>query len=376
MAIPRPRPSLRSALAAAVLPLAACMLAAAPRADAPPPAADAAPRAVRVAVFPDPPFAMQDAAGRWTGFSMMVLDAAAADARLVLEMQPCNSLQELFRAVADGKADIGAGNTFVTLAHLDAVDFTQPTLDGGLRVMVPSERSHSFGRIWDGLVGGGHVAVIAWGAAITVAVSVVLVAVLRRVDREFTRHWHEGFAEALYHVVSVTVTGKTSYKGSIAPGWVGRLVAAAWLVFGVASVAYVTSSLSSVMTATALRSSIHGPADLRGRKVGTLDGSVGDRYCAEHGIDVVRFRAVDEAAAALAAREVDAVVADAQSLEWFDTSHPDVPVDVVGELFERRHYGFPVHRGDDDLRRRVDAAILSLREGGGLDRIRVRWFGH
>lgn len=372
---------LRNALAAGVFLLAARTLAAAPLAavppaDAPPPATEVAPRAVRVAVFADPPFAMQDAAGRWTGFSMMVLDAAAVDARLVLEVQPYASLQDLFRAVAAGKADIGVGNTFVTLAHLDAVDFTQPTLDGGLRVMVPSERSHSFRRIWDGLVGGGHVAVVAWGAAITVAVSIVLVAVLRRLDREFTRHWHEGFAEAFYHVVSVTVTGKTSYKGNIAPGWVSRLLAAAWLVFGVASVAYVTSSLTSVMTATALKSSIHGPADLRGRKVGTLDGSVGDRYCAERGIDVVRFRAVDEAASALAARQVDAVVADAQSLEWFDTSHPDIRVEVVGELFERRHYGFPVHRGDDDLRRRVDAAILSLREGGGLDRIRARWFGH
>jgi ABC-type amino acid transport substrate-binding protein len=327
-------------------------------------------------VFVDQPFAFQEPSGRWMGFSVLLLDAAAVDAHLVLNMQPCASIQELFDKVASGEADIGVGNTMVTAARLEVVDFTQPTLDGGLRVMVPSEGSHSVARLWSGLVRDGHVRVIAWGAAITAVVSTVLVVGLRRFDREFTKRWHEGFAEAFYHVVSVTMTGKTSYKGSIAPGWIARLVAALWLVFGVASVAYLTSSLTSVMTSESIKSHVGGPRDLAGKKVGTLHGSVGDRYCAEHRIDVQRFATVEAAAGALVAREVDAVVADAQSLEYFDTSHPDVAVTVVGETFERRHYAFPVRRGDDDLRRRVDAAILSLRESGTLDRIRARWFGH
>ena len=148
-----------------------------------------------------------------------------------------------------------------------------------------------------------------------------MVAVLRRIDREFTPHLHEGLAESFYHVVSITMTGKTSYKGNVAPGWVGKIVAATWLVFGVTTVAYLTSSLSSVMTANAMRSRIDGQHDLKGKRVGTLQGSVGERYCALPGIDVVRFPTVDAAAEALAARGVDAVVADAQSLEYFATTH-------------------------------------------------------
>ena len=335
-----------------------------------------APRTVRVAVFPEPPFASQDPSGRWVGFSMLLLDIAAVDARLALEVQPCASLEELYRSLAEGRADVGAGSTLVTAARLEQADFSQATLAGGLRVMVPSTRSGSLRRVWHGLVDDGHVKVVAWGALVTVAISAVLVWVLRRADPEFTQHWHEGFAETFYHVVSVTVTGKTSYKGRLAPGWIGRLFAAVWLVFGVATVAYVTSSLSSVMTASALRSSISGPGDLKGRTIGTLEGGVGDRYCAEHGLDVVRFATVEAAAAALAAKQVDAVVADAQLLEYYDTSHPEVPVSVVGETFERRFHAFPVRIGDDDLRRRLDRSISSLRENGSLDRIRARWFGH
>lgn len=346
---------------------------AAARATAPP---DSPPRTVRVAVFPDAPFAMHEPSGRWDGFAAVLLQAAATPAHLVLEFHECGSLDELFDEVAAGKADIGLGNTLVTSPRLAHVAFTQPILDGGLKVMVPSDHSHTLARLWEGMVGDGHVRIVAWGALITVVLSFVAVFVLRRHDSEFTPHLHEGFAESFYHVVSITMTGKTSYKGKIAPGWIGKIVAALWLVFGVATVAYVTSSLTSVMTANTINSRINGPHDLRGKTVGTLKGSVGERYCALHGLDVVPFPSVDAAATALAAKQFDAVVADAQSLEYFDTSHPDVPVATVGELFERRHYALAVRAGDDDLLRRLNIAIVSLREDGALDRIRSRWFGH
>lgn len=333
-------------------------------------------RTVRVAIFPDAPFAVHEASGRWDGFAAVVLQAAAAQAHLNLEFHECASLNELFEEVAGGKADIGAGNLLVTSARLSRVAFTQPTLDGGLKVMVPTDRSHSVASLWDGLVDDGHVRVVAWGAVITLALTLVVVAVLRRIDRDFTPHLHEGLAESFYHVVAITMTGKTSYKGNVAPGWVGKIVAATWLVFGVTTVAYLTSSLSSVMTANAMKSRIDGQRDLKGKRVGTLQGSVGERYCALHGIDVVRFPTVDAAAEALAARGVDAVVADAQSLEYFDTSHPDVPVATVGEMFERRHFAFAVRPGDDELLRRLNMAIVSLREDGALDHVRTRWFGH
>jgi ABC-type amino acid transport substrate-binding protein len=333
-------------------------------------------RTVRVAIFPDAPFAVHEASGRWDGFAAVVLQAAAAQAHLNLEFHECASLNELFEEVAGGKADVGAGNLLVTSARLSRVAFTQPILDGGLKVMVPTDRSHSVASLWDGLVDDGHVRVVAWGAVITLALTLVVVAVLRRIDRDFTPHLHEGLAESFYHVVAITMTGKTSYKGNVAPGWVGKIIAATWLVFGVTTVAYLTSSLSSVMTANAMKSRIDGQRDLKGKRVGTLQGSVGERYCALHGIDVVRFPTVDAAAEALAARGVDAVVADAQSLEYFDTSHPDVPVATVGEMFERRHFAFAVRPGDDDLLRRLNTAIVSLREDGALDHVRTRWFGH
>ncbi len=355
---------------AAPIAFAAC-LAPFQAAPAVPPAAS-----LRVGLVLDPPFAERTADGRIDGFSVGIADAVAVRSRMVPEYRVYGSLEELYRAVAAGEVDVGAGNTLATSARRATVAFTQPVMEGGLRVMVPSDRRHTFARLWKGLVDDGHVAVVAWGAAITVACSLLLALALRRIDREFTRHWHEGFSEALYHVVSVTMTGKTSYRGNVAPAWVGRIFAAMWLVFGVASVAYLTSSLTSVMSASAAGHAVNGPKDLKGKAVATLRGGVGDRYCAEHGLDVVRFGSIDEAAAAVGARTVDALVADAASLEYFDTSHPDVPVTVVGEAFQPRHFAMAVRPDDAGLARAVDVAVLGMREDGSLDALRHRWFGH
>lgn len=349
-----------------------------PRAPAPSAAAvqrELPSRTVRVAVFVDAPFAMRESSGRWDGFAAVAMQGAAIPAHLVLDFRECSSLEQLFSDVESGTADIGIGNTLVTSDRLSRVAFTQPILDGGLKVMVPSDHSHSLGRLWEGLVSDGHVRVMASGALITLALSVAVALVLRRIDREFTPHMHEGLAESFYHVISVTMTGKTSYKGKAAPGWIGKIVAALWLVFGVATVAYLTSSLSSVMTANTLHARINGPLDLHGRRIGTLKGSVGERYCAQHGLDTASFDSVDAAADALVAREIDAVVADALSLEYFDTSHPGVAVTTVGGIFEQRQYAFAVRPDDDELLRRLNVAILELREDGALDRLRSRWFG-
>ena len=339
-------------------------------------AAPAAPRIVRVGVCEVPPFAEPDAALKWKGFAVVIFEAAAIQLQMIPEFRQYANINDLMSAVEKGEVEAGIGNTMVTSKRLTQVDFSQPILDGGLRVMVPSDRTHTFRRLWTGLVEDGHVQVLFWGVVGMLVLSVVVMVALRRLDREFSQHWHEGFAEAMYHVVSVTMTGKTSYKGKIGPSWLGRVVATVWMIFGVASVAYVTSSITSVMTADTISDAVHGPKDLPGRTVGVLTGSVGARYCAEHGIDVVTYDTLDEAARALADRATDAVVSDAQSLEYYDVSHPEVNVAVVGEMFERRHYAFPINRAAEDLRRRLDVVLVGLREDGMLEQIRRRSFGH
>ena len=334
------------------------------------------PRAITVGVFNTEPFAIPDTAMKWTGYAVVMFEASSIHARVVPEFREYASADALIDAVASGEVDAGVGNTLVTSDRLERVDFSQPFLDAGLRVMVSSEKSSSFFRLIDGLVEGGHARLFAWGIVGALGLTVAVSLLLRRYDREFTPHLHEGLAESFHHVVSVAVTGKTSYKGGVVPPWIGRIVAAIWLLFGLATVAYLTSTVTSVMTADVMHRQINGPNDLRGKTVGIVDQSGGDTYCSEQKLDVVRFKKFADAVQAMSEHRVDAVVGDASILEYYDLKHPEVKIAVVGELFQRRHFGFAFHRDGTNLREKFDIAILALRENGTLDQIRQRWFGH
>ena len=74
-------------------------------------------RTVRVAIFPDAPFAVHEASGRWDGFAAVVLQAAAAQAHLNLEFHECASLNELFEEVAGGTADKPVGLVYIAVSN-------------------------------------------------------------------------------------------------------------------------------------------------------------------------------------------------------------------------------------------------------------------
>ena len=265
-----------------------------------------APRAIKVGVLSTEPFAIPDTAMKWTGYAVVMFEASSIHARVVPEFREYASANALIDAVASGEVDAGVGNTLVTSERLERVDFSQPFLDAGLRVMVPSEKSSSFFRVIDGLVEGGHARMLAWCFAGALGLTIAVSLLLRRFDRDFTPHLHEGLAESFHHVVSVAVTGKTSYKGGVVPPWIGRIVAAIWLLFGLATVAYLTSTVTSVMTVDVLHRQINGPKDLRGKTIGIVAEIGGDTYCSEQKLDVVRFKTLEAAAQAIMEHQIDA----------------------------------------------------------------------
>lgn len=366
--------TLRRTLPSFVLLVALALLPAlAARAQAPVaagPGGSAAP--IRAAVFGDEPFVMRGTDGTYTGFAIDLWDMIGTRLGRRTELVPFTDFNAMLAAVKSGTVDVAVVDLFVTSDRAQVMDFTQPIADGGLRIMVHERRQNTLGRLVHGMWHGGHLVVLGWGLLAAIALSIPVVMVLRRVDPAFTPHWHEGFAEAFYHVMSVAMTGKTSYKS--ATGWLSRIFAAIWMVFGVTTVAYVTSSLSSVMTTNALHQEIHGTTDLVGKAVGVITGTVGERYASEHHLDVHPYNGLDGAVNDLVAQRIDAIVFNAPELEYYDTKHPELPITEVGPVFERLNCAFALPLGSP-LRRQADIELLRLQESGEVARLRTRYFG-
>ncbi|MEJ0015490.1 MAG: transporter substrate-binding domain-containing protein [Acetobacteraceae bacterium] len=329
------------------------------------------PTQVKAVIYVAPPF-VQKAADGYTGFTWDLWRQIADDLNLTYELQTANTVADALRLVREGKVDIAVADLSITADRFQVMDFSQPYFDAGLRIMIDEDRHASLRNLIGDLRQGGHLRVYAWIGVFILIGTIVLTLVDRRWHPEFPHEWGSGLAESFYHVMSVATSGSTSHRNLF--GAFGTALGALWLACGVAVVAYITSSITSVMTASTIAHQINGPADLGGKRVGALIGSVGESYCRAAMLDVQSFDTMEQAVEALLKGQVTAIVRDAPVLEWFDTAHPELPVTVVGPVFKAEKYGFALPSGSP-LTRPVSEAILRLKDSGALEALRMRYFG-
>jgi ABC-type amino acid transport substrate-binding protein len=326
---------------------------------------------VIVGVYLNEPFVTKSG-DDYQGFCIDLWKAIAADLGLTFDIVPYDKLSELLKATAEDKVDVAVANTSITGERLKFVDFSQPFLQGGMQIMVDEKRGTSFAKLWNGLRDSGHLKVFGFGIAIILIGTVLLTLGERHWNKEFHPDWGNGLAESFYHVMSIAMTGKSSHKGL--PGPFGKILAAVWLAFGVGVVAYITSSVTSVMTVNRLQGMINGPQDLPSHHVGAIRGTLSEQYCNGENLNTTLYNTVPDAVQGLLHHEIEAFVFDAMVLQWYDNAHPELPITEVGPLFLKKGYGFalPVK---SFLRHPINESLLKQQESGFIDTLRKHYFG-
>lgn len=327
---------------------------------------------LRVGVYEHPPFVMARDGG-YTGMAIDLWNDLAATLHLRVEYVGFQTLRDLVNAVSVNQVDVAVTNLTITRDRAERIDFTHPWFDAGLRVMTRDTHGTGFWGLLNGLEQSGHLRAYGWIALVILAATILLTLFDRRFDENFPRRWRDGLAESFYTVMSVATSGKSPTRQNLF-GWVGRFWQGLWLVCGIAVLAYVTSSVTSVMTTLSLAGQINSVADLPGRPVGAFTGSVSEDYARNNGLNLRSFANIDEAVDALVDQRVDAIIGDAPVLEYYAASHPDRAVSVVGAIFEPDKYGFalPLHHR---LTRQLSVEIIGAHERGQLAEIRERYFG-
>lgn len=326
---------------------------------------------VRVGVYVSPPFVMRDGSGRYSGMAIDLWEGAATRLDWQFEYVEKSTFGDLMDAVAANELDVAVTNLTVTQKRAERIDFTHPWYDAGLRVMI-SDDSSGHGRLWTALYESGHMRTYAGLAVLMVMATLLLTFFDRRYDAEFSRKWGEGFAESFYHVVSVATSGKTTRKKMF--GAIGRVLAAVWMMCGVALIAYITSSITSVMTTTSLTRAVNGVGDLPGKTIGVLTGSTAENFAGSMQFDFRQHPNIEGAVQALSHHAIVAVVADAPVLEYYAHTRRGEGVSVVGNIFSPQKYAFGVRRGSG-LAKPLTVELLGMHESGKTDEIRSKYFG-
>lgn len=324
---------------------------------------------LRVATAPIAPFVLPNT-DPLSGFSIDLWTEVAGRLHVDFAWQLVPHT-DLLAAVERGDADVAIAAIAMTPEREKRVDFSHPYLDSGLQIIVRAERE---GRLLDAFHSIPWAAI---GQLFFVAILIVLVLgnVLWLIERHgnprFRKNYLPAIGEGLWGAMLIIATGEHGDRD--APGVIKRiLVVATWLL-GIVLIAQLTATVTSSQTVARLQSEIRGPSDLPGKRIATVPGTVAADYLTQLGLPYAEVTSADQGYTMLMQGQVEAIVYDAPTLQYWAAKRGNGALQVVGPIFRPEKYGIAVSRGSP-LRKQINEALLTLFENGRYEEIYTKWF--
>ncbi|MDS4020036.1 MAG: transporter substrate-binding domain-containing protein [Candidatus Competibacter sp.] len=327
---------------------------------------------MRVVTGQIPPFVFKQG-DALTGFSIDLWNALAQrlKADFSLTELGLHSESKQLQAVQRGDAELAISAITMTVEREQQVDFTLPYFDSGLQIIVRSQDSDPFLTMIEALLSPAIGQILVAALLIVVLLAHVLWLVERRGNPFFQKGYLAGIVEGLWGVMLIIATGEHGDRE--APSGVKRLTVALMWLLGVVLIAQFTATVTSSLTVQQLQSSIQGPDDLPGKTIGTVPGSIAADYLTQHGLSYTAINNADEGYNLLMRGQVQAIVYEAPTLQYWAARRGNGALQVVGPIFRPEKYGIAVASGSP-LRKSVNQALLTMYADGSYEEIYRKWF--
>ncbi len=276
-------------------------------------------------------------------------------------------VNSLLDAVHSGKADLGVSAISITADRDKSYDFSQPMLGAGLQILVRGKSDQGAPNPLQGLMR----LLLSPVVLVWLGIAGVLIIIPAHIVWLLERRTPNGIIpDPNYFPGIFTPCGgpqglsrrrRTRCPANGSRAWSPIL----WMFTGVVFVAYYTAQLTATLTVEQIHGDINGPDDLPGKRVATTQGSTAAAYLKEQHARVQEFETIEAAYQALLANSVDAVVFDAPVILYFAEHDGKGRVETAGTVFRKEDYGIVFAEGSP-LRKKVDGALLELRENGIL----------
>ncbi len=332
-------------------------------------------QSVTVAIHPLEPFVMQTSDGELTGFSIDLWNEIAKQLGRPTDYLDTGDVRGQLAAVADGRADVAVGGISLTSEREQSFDFSQPTLDAGLQIIVPVAHTRpsvpGLGGYLDLLLSRTMLIWLAAAVVITVIPAHIFWLVERRSAQPVVaRSYLPGIVQSFGWGIG-SLVGKNSAS---ATKTMTKALAILWGFAGIVFVAFYSANLSATLTVAKLDAKVNGPADLYGKSVATVEGTTAADFLRGMGIDATETRTIEDSYHLLREEDYDAVVFDAPVLRYYVAHRGEGVAVVAGPVFQEEDQGF-VLSVNSALRKPVNQALFRLREDGTYTLIKEKWFG-
>jgi polar amino acid transport system substrate-binding protein len=318
-----------------------------------------------------PPFVLQGADG-YEGFSVDLWTELAKRVGVTFDWKKTDNVKAILATVEAKEAQVGIAAISITAAREQQFDFSQPMFESGLQVMVASEddAGFSFRQLLGYFTQGAMPYLLGiLGLLILIPGHAVWMAERHHAEPAFSKSYFPGIFQAMAWALSAAAGQQNGDPRS----GLGRFMSVAAIFVSLLFLTYWQAELTSSFTVQQLQGDISGPDDLPGKLVGTTTGSTSAAYLKTKQARVEEFQSIDAAFAALEMHKLDAVVFDAPVLLYHAATSGRGKVRVVGPIFKRENYGILFPRGSD-LRKRINEALLTMREDGTYDTLYNKWF--
>lgn len=140
------------------------------------------------------------------------------------------------------------------------------------------------------------------------------------------------------------------------------------------SKAYYKSGLSIVVKEN--NDTIKSIKDLEGKRIAVQAATTGaDMAKSIQGAKITQFDRVTDALMEVKKGSADAVINDHPVNQYYLTQETGKGLKIVGELLSSEYYGIAVPKGKDELLKKINDALVKLKQNGTYDQIYKKWFG-
>lgn len=329
---------------------------------------------LKVAVAQNLPFIIESS-GKYSGFEIELWEMIAKEIGTSFEYMKYN-FQELIPLVVKKKTDIALAALTIREEREKIVDFSHPTFNSGLRILLSKNRSKiDFAGTIRAFITQGYKQLIKPFFVLLLIILIFgnILWIGERAGGSIASTYFPGVFQAIW-LSLCTILG-ADWNGFYAVStWVGRSILTLEQIANLAVLGLLIGEITAFVTTRKIRLNIDGPNDLKGKIVATVKGTTSEHILKSLGATVIPVTKIDEAYEKLRRNKVEAIVFDAPVLVYYALNEGSGWAEVVGELFDKQEYGVMLQEGSP-LRKEINIAILAIRENGSYDALYKKWFG-
>jgi len=310
--------------------------------------AHAGPGVLRVGLHDDPPLAIKQANGQWTGISVDLIRAINGKLGTTLELVELP--RDVFTLGPLPDVDLVA-TLNVSEKMNERYELTHGFYSTGLAIATIEPAKETAWGMVKRIFSGGFVILLAAVAVLLTLVGLLMWWLERRPIEPLPKD-KAALSKALFWAFEPVI----GYKASQHVSRGGRVLGTIWGLFGVVLVSGLTANLAAQLTARRLQPSVKGAEDLPRVRVGVIEHTAGRKFCDKRGIARIQFASLEDALVALDQGKLDAVLDDAPNLAFALARGHSHAIVLPGTL-ANHDYAFGL-RPDSALRHQINAALL------------------